>query len=227
MRRIAALAFLVAAGIGACFEDTNPVDETGAMQSSGQECILGTEGCPCIEGGCVGDLECLSNVCVDAGGTSEASGATSSNPTTSVGATSLDEGPVMEEGPVVDEGPVTTDVGGGLPQGAPCDPFLDLCEPGLACVGVDETGFFCELPGPFGPFEPCEGSTCGPGLLCVQAEGIDACVAQGLAGCCTFLCNVVDGGFECPPELVCEPFYPAMSAPPGYDHVGICVSNPG
>ena len=38
------------------------------------ECVDGTEGCPCIEGACVGELTCLSNTCVDAGATS--------NPTT-------------------------------------------------------------------------------------------------------------------------------------------------
>ncbi len=227
MRRIAVLGLLAAFG-GACFEDTAPVGETGAAHSSGDECIAGTEGCPCIDGACVGELECLSSVCVDAGSTSAASAdgstssatssATSSNTVTST--PPLDEGP-LDEGPL-DEGPVTTSMGGGLPQGAPCDPFFDQCEMTLACVGLDMAGLVCDAPGPGTQYEACDQEACGPGLLCMQASAVGG-MCQSMVACCSAMCDLSGEGL-CPTGLVCEPFYPLMSAPPGYEHIGVCVA---
>lgn len=212
---------------GACFEDTNPVDETGAMQSTGEECIAGTEGCPCIEGSCVGELACLSNVCVDAGSTSAATGeatsegttTTTTTPETSTSATTtpttLDEGP-LDEGP-----PMTSDAAGGLPQGAQCDPFFDLCDIGLGCVGLDQSGFVCDVPGPGQQNEPCDNEACGLGLLCMQAEVLAMC--NSMVACCSALCDLNGGSDQCPTGLVCQELYPPMKAPPGYEHVGVCV----
>lgn len=219
------MGLLLASLGGACFEESNPVDETGAVQtqSSGEECLLGTEGCPCIEGSCIEGLACLSNVCVDPGSTND-DGTTTDGPSTSTTATASSTPTTLDEGPL-DEGPAMTTSMGGLPAGSPCDPFFDECEPGLGCVGSSEKGFFCDLPGAAGPLEPCDGpGVCGTGLVCVQADVLDACA--GMTACCTFLCDVFAGGM-CPRELVCEPFYPPMTAPPGYEHVGICASNAG
>lgn len=211
------MGLLLAVVGSACFEDTNPVDETGAIQSSGEECILGTEGCPCIEGSCIEGLACLSSVCVDPGSTSD--GTTTDGPSTSTTATATTTPTTLDEGPL-DEGPMTTSMG-GLPQGSPCDPFFDQCEPGLACVGVDETGFYCDLPGVGQQDEACEGlGYCAPGLLCVQATELARCASMA---CCTTLCDVFSGGM-CPGMLLCQPFYPPMTAPPGYEHVGICAT---
>lgn len=210
---------------GACFEDTNPVDETGAMQSTGEECIAGTEGCPCIEGSCVGELACLSNVCVDPGSTSAATseatseGTTTTTPETSTSATTtpttLDEGP-LDEGP-----PMTSDAGGDLPQGAQCDPFFDLCAMGLGCVGLDQSGFVCDVPGPGQQNEACDNEACGLGLLCMQADVLAMC--NSMVACCSALCDFNGGSDQCPTGLVCQEFYPPMKAPPGYEHVGVCV----
>lgn len=224
MRRILALgSWLIA--VGGCFEESDPVDETGANPSSGEECTPGTESCPCIDGGCVNDLVCLSNVCVDAGSTSattedpETTSATSGPSTTSVDTTPM----TSTSGPL-DEGPVTSDSSGGLPAGAPCDPFVDECQAGLACVGIDMAGLVCDVPGEGAQYDDCQQATCGAGLLCIQADAVGMC--NSMVACCTTMCDVNDGGMgACPTGLVCEPFYPPMQAPPGYEAVGICVTS--
>jgi hypothetical protein len=226
MRWNEALGLLLVLAGGACFEDATPVDETGAMPSSGPECIAGTEGCPCIEGGCVNDLECLSNVCVDAGSTngqttdpdsSTTFETATTTPGTTTPATSTSVGTDGTDG--TDEGPMTSDSSGDLPQGSPCDPFLDLCAPGLACVGAGMESLLCEVPGPGQQYEPCRGSTCSAGLLCVQTGIIDC---MGAMGCCTAMCDLADGGSGCPMELACEALYPMGMAPPGYEDIGVC-----
>jgi hypothetical protein len=217
MREIAAwgLFGLLGVGLGGCFEEPTPVEDSGAMQSTGEVCIPGTESCPCIQGACVGDLECLSSVCVDAGSTSAATGApetatSTSGPSTTV-ATTLDEGPT-------DEGPMTSDASGGLPPGAQCDPFVDLCDPGLACNGVDMAGLVCTDPGFGGQGSSCEEIFCDAGFLCTYK--ISTCMSEY---CCAAICNLV-GRTECPEGLTCRPFFPDGSAPLGYDHVGVCDS---
>ena len=219
MRKILALGLLLMAG---CFEEANPVDETGAMQSSGEEFVAGTEGCPCIEGECVSGLECFSNVCVDAGGTSMATeglDTTSSVTSTTEPSTTVSTMPMtssMTTDEPLDEGPVTTDVGGDLPAGSPCDPFVDLCAPDLVCNGVDVAGLSCVTPGVGEQDYPCEMSTCSPGYLCTY--GLSSCMTRQ---CCAALCDL-NGMGECDPGLMCRPFYPMGMAPMGYEHVGVC-----
>lgn len=225
MRQILASSSLLIVLAG-CFEESDPVDETGAMQSSGEECTPGTEGCPCIEGGCVNDLECLSNVCVDAGSTSAATSegpeTTSATSTSGPATTTIDTTPMTSTSGPLDEGPMTSDSSGGLPQGAPCDPFFDLCAMGLGCVGLDQSGFVCDVPGPVQQDEPCENEACGLGLLCMQADVLTQC--QSMVACCTALCDLDGGSEQCPTGLICQEFYPPMKAPPGYEHVGVCIA---
>lgn len=223
MRQILALSgWLVA--VGGCFEESNPVDETGAMQSSGEECTPGTESCPCIEGGCVNELVCLSNVCVDAGSTSAATDepeTTSATTTSGPSTTTVDTTPMTSTSGPLDEGPVTSDSSGSLPQGSPCDPFADECQPGLACVGVDDMGMVCDVPGMATQYDDCQQAACSPGLLCMQAEAVGMC--NSMVACCTAICDVGVGDAPCPTGLTCEPFYPPMTAPPGYESLGVCI----
>lgn len=201
---------------GGCVKDPDPV-ETGAMQSSGEECIAGTEGCPCIEGSCVNDLECFSNLCVDAGSTSAAT----TDPTTT-SATTVATTPPMTSTTDETDGPLDTSVTGTTDGGVGqrCVPLApDICSPGLACVGLDEEGFFCDVPGPVQQGYPCDESACEAGLWCVQENIIDC---DETMSCCTAMCDIY-GGSECPPGLVCEPFFPKGTEPPGYDYVGVCI----
>jgi len=134
--------------------------------------------------------------------------------------TSIGTSPATDGGSV-DSGPITT-AGGGLPQGAPCDPIDDECEPGLSCVGFVEDGIVCDLPGPASQGDSCDVVTCGPGLVCILEDAFNDCLPAG--GCCTEFCDLF-GPEMCPGDLFCDPFYPPMFRPPGYEHLGICVAN--
>jgi hypothetical protein len=225
MRWITALGLPLALASGACFEDAPPVDDTGATQSSGHECIAGTEGCPCIEGSCIDDLACLSNVCVDAGSTSDdttgpgpaTASSTSTTPETSTSNTTIEPGDTFADGPV------TSDSAGGLPPGSPCDPFADLCIMGYACMGVTEDGLYCEAPGQGQQSEPCDSPTCDVGLVCVEVVAFNDC--SGMVGCCTVMCDLTGSG-DCPMGLMCTYLFDPMLVPE-YAHVGVCVANGG
>ncbi|MEX1363661.1 MAG: hypothetical protein AB1Z98_11065 [Nannocystaceae bacterium] len=215
MTAAASLAWVLCAS--ACFEDAPPVDDGSATPSTGPECAAGTEGCPCLEDDCVGELMCLSNVCVDPSTTTGPTDPTSDSSATTA---ADDTGPMSD----VDTGPPPMTTGsGGLPPGAACDPLFDECELGVACIGLEESGFVCIEPGDGGLGDACEGFTCAAGLLCIAADAFVSC--SGL-GCCAELCDFskLDG---CPADQFCEPFYVPGMAPPGYDDVGICVDFPG
>lgn len=225
MRWFVTSILLLPLAASACFEDAPPGTTSGPAASSEGECTAGTEGCACIEGSCIDGLTCLSNTCVDPGADS---GGTTSNPpmtadsTSSGGAsTSIDTMPETDED-AVDSGPLTTN-GGSLPKGALCDPIDDECEPGLSCVGFAKDGIACDLPGPASQGEPCDVSSCGPGLVCIVEDAFNDCLPAN--GCCTEFCDLL-GPETCPADLFCDPFYPSGASPPGYDHVGICVANP-
>ncbi len=227
MRRNVALGLLLPmlASVGACFEEAMPVDETGAMQSSGEGCTPGTEGCPCIDGSCIDDLACLSSVCVDPGTasdeTQEPATTSATAGTTDPDTTSATTSPMTsDEGPA-DEGPMTSDSGSDLPQGSPCDPFSDLCAPGLGCMVLSAGGLVCGVPGTAGQTYPCEMEACGTGFLCMQSEVVSSCMTEV---CCTALCDLSGGASnDCPSGFGCEPLYPKGGAPVGYDHVGVCA----
>lgn len=205
----------------ACFEDSSPV-ETGETASSGAECIDGTEGCPCIEGACVGELTCLSNTCVDTG----------VMPTTTTGATttmtiSTSSEDVMDDDSVGvgPSGPMTTGDSGSQPGDA-CDPLYQPCESDLHCVLTPDQFFICDYPGPVGPYEGCSRLECGPLLVCIQTTAFTDC-ADGFRGCCTRWCDLFEPGAFCPNAEICMPPYGIERPPiPGFEHVGVCVQNP-
>jgi hypothetical protein len=212
MRRISLLGLVLATLGSACHEEPDPVEETAAMPSTGEVCLPGTEGCPCIEGSCVANLSCFSNVCVDAG-------PMTGDTTTDEPVASTTAAADSTTAATLDEGSTTASMG-DLPGGSPCDPLSDQCVPELGCVGLNENGFFCDDPGPVQQDEPCRGlGYCAAGLVCVTADRLDRCTSLS---CCTALCDVL-GEDTCPFMLSCSPLYP-REAPPGYEHLGICVS---
>lgn len=198
-----------------CFEDSPPVADSGPAATT-DGCADGTEGCPCIEDECVGELVCLSDTCVDPGGTGEDSGR----------ATGMDSGPIAtgdvtgaSETADPPEPPMTGGVG-MLPPGADCHPLDDQCMPGLACVGLAEFSMFCDEPGPLNPGDECgDPLGCGPLQLCIAASAFENC--NGI-GCCAPICDVSQGNRQCGSPSVCDPFYPRGKAP-GYADVGVCV----
>ncbi|MCH9686044.1 MAG: hypothetical protein K0V04_31705 [Deltaproteobacteria bacterium] len=207
---LAALASAVA-----CFENSPPVE--GDTESG---CTAGTESCPCIDNECVGELMCLSNVCVDTIPGADSTGVGATGPgSSSDGTTRAD---VSTSGSVTDTRPMTSSGGDRIPSGEYCDPLVDLCEDGVACVGMDELGFFCAEPGPASQYDPCTGDECGPGLLCVEPGAVTACGGM----CCSDLCDLFSELPErqCPKPLFCLPVYPPGDAPLGYEHVGVCVN---
>ena len=211
MRWTLALSFVSLLWTSACFEDTPPPPAgPGTADGMDSECSPGAEGCECLEGECVGELSCLSNVCVDANATAMT--------TTTAGATgggsssgSVDEGPA-------DTGSLTTS-GGDLPAGAQCDPVFDLCEAGLACIQPDLDGFVCAEAGPVQLNEPCSAVPCAAGLICYDGNALGC----GGNGCCTTFCDLFEPDGWCADGFVCSPFYPGAKAPPGYEHVGVCI----
>lgn len=220
----------------ACFEDASPVADGGTASDTSGECVDGTEGCPCIDGQCVGALACLSNVCVDTGATGPDptgadSGSTGSNSTSSNSTTNA----MDTIGPDVDVGPDTLPpMSTGMEElgpGDPCDPIYVFCERDLACVGYGPEGFICEPAGGGAPGEPCfEPQECGYYTACVPAEAFDNNCPEGF-GCCTPVCDLFDpegGNGACNDGQFCDPYFNDQNMPlPGYEHVGVCVNIPG
>jgi hypothetical protein len=106
-----------------------------------------------------------------------------------------------------------------------CDPLDPQCpEESSTCTLTQPDGFVC-YPVPLGEAslgEECEyNNSCIEGLVCVDGSVLgDAC--QGL-GCCTELCDIIDGDPACSdPGHVCISFYLPGLAPDGFDHLGVC-----
>lgn len=113
-------------------------------------------------------------------------------------------------------------VGTCLPH---CDPLAPQCPDGLdACLWYAPDGFVCmpaeHLGGPAG--QECEYiNECAEGLFCGDAS-VWGGACQGV-GCCTELCDLVDGDPACSdPGHVCISFYPPGLAPAGSEHLGFC-----
>jgi hypothetical protein len=104
-----------------------------------------------------------------------------------------------------------------------CDPLAQDCGPGLGCY-FSGSDFECMVSSQNIPAgEPCGFiHSCAPGLVCLTAEVFPACNG---ASCCGLLCNLDLGDAQCEatPGTACEPFFDNNTAPPGLEHVGICI----
>jgi hypothetical protein len=105
-----------------------------------------------------------------------------------------------------------------------CDPLLQDCEGnGVGCYwGIDK--FQCIFTGdadggiPSG--EPCGFiNDCAPGDVCMGAESVSGCEGDS---CCTTWCHVDEPQCD-DPEHECVPWYEEGQAPPGQEHIGVCV----
>jgi hypothetical protein len=108
-----------------------------------------------------------------------------------------------------------------------CDPILQDCGDGLACYWADD-GFGCFITTMnFPPGEPCGYffSDCVAGSGCIPGEVLPSC--EG-AACCSPWCELGAGDLPCEvlPGTTCVPFFEHDLAPPGYEHVGVCLAPP-
>jgi len=106
-----------------------------------------------------------------------------------------------------------------------CCPLERDCTEGQACYPVSHD-FQCapDASGDMGGFgDPCEYiNVCDPGMMCTAAETVPGC--ESAVGCCTAFCEV--GSSSCSlldPTLECAPWYEEGEAPPGQDHIGVCI----
>lgn len=103
-----------------------------------------------------------------------------------------------------------------------CDPLAQDCDAGFGCYWGN--GFSCFFtPGELALGEPCGFiNDCAPGLVCLTAEVLPVC--EGSA-CCGAWCNLALGDAPCEvmPGTTCQPFFEDGMAPPGYEHVGLCI----
>jgi hypothetical protein len=115
--------------------------------------------------------------------------------------------------------------GSGLPAYCipTCDPVAQDCGLGLGCY-FDGSDFDCAVsPQNIPAGEPCEFiNDCAPGLVCSDPELLPTCNG---ASCCVLFCNLDLGDTQCDatPGTTCQPFYENDTAPPGYEHVGVCI----
>ncbi len=111
-----------------------------------------------------------------------------------------------------------------------CDPILQNCGTNEGCYLVDGITITCgpDSSGAGGIYgDPCEfDNSCDPGLYCAPADTVPDCV--GAAGCCSQWCDLttsdpssVCGGLAGGQE--CVSYYDPGTAPPGFDHVGLCA----
>lgn len=107
-----------------------------------------------------------------------------------------------------------------------CDPIIQDCPPGLACH-YDGSLFTCDPTSQDIPTgEPCGFlNDCAAGNFCLSARVIPDCLG---ASCCTSYCDINLGDAQCNalPGTVCLPFFEEGTAPPDYEHVGVCVLPP-
>jgi hypothetical protein len=135
--------------------------------------------------------------------------------------------------PTCDAGYICTIVNDGVltlcrPE---CDPLLQNCEgTNVACLqATGNDGFTCiiDASGEAGAAgDPCEFiNSCDPGLACMGAEGVPDC--GGATGCCTEFCDLTEpdpaAGCTLGGGVDCVGWWEDGQAPPGYEHVGICV----
>lgn len=111
-----------------------------------------------------------------------------------------------------------------------CDPLLQDCSGGDACIGdPNGGGFLCVLDasGDEGQVhDACMyANACDPGLLCLDSEAAVEC-DQLAQGCCEPLCDLSAADPELPcvgAGQVCTPYYEQGLTPEGYEDVGVCM----
>jgi hypothetical protein len=126
--------------------------------------------------------------------------------------------------PICPEGRQCAITGGGLAFCIPtCDPVAQDCDPGQACywaINRFECAFTTEdIPAG----EACGYiNDCAAGLMCLPGDSLPDCESSN---CCIPFCELELGDEPCAivPGTVCLPFFELDTAPPGYEHVGICV----
>jgi len=104
-----------------------------------------------------------------------------------------------------------------------CDPTVQDCAPGLACFWVagDFSCISATQDIPAG--EPCGFiNDCAAGLGCFAGELFPACEGPS---CCSPFCDLGlgDGPCDAVPGTSCVAFFEEDSAPPEYEHVGVCL----
>jgi hypothetical protein len=107
-----------------------------------------------------------------------------------------------------------------------CDPILQDCDEGFACYWGN-SDFVCI----FATQDIPPGDPCGFVNDCVESTGcIDAAAVPGCVGaaCCSPFCQLGAGDQVCAvlPGTMCVPFFEDGMAPPGKEHIGMCLSPP-
>ena len=108
-----------------------------------------------------------------------------------------------------------------------CDPLLQDCPDDDLCItDADGTSFTCVLDasGDLGKTnDPCEfANACDKGLMCLDSATASSACDPESTGCCQPFCKFP--GSPCPnPDQQCVQFFDPMTAPPGYESVGICA----
>jgi hypothetical protein len=104
-----------------------------------------------------------------------------------------------------------------------CDPILQDCHDGVACYWA-HSAFSCVTPLQDIPVgEPCGFiNDCVAGSGCITAEELPSCAGSA---CCSPWCDLDLGDQLCAvlPGTACVPFFEQGTAPPGYDHIGVCL----
>jgi hypothetical protein len=133
--------------------------------------------------------------------------------------------------PVCDPGFVCSIVNDGVlilcrPE---CDPLLQDCVEGAACLPAGGTDLFTciiDASGEMGAQgDACEYlNACDPGLFCANADAVPNCDVA--TGCCSEFCDLDDpdpNSFCSAAGTECVPWHEEGTAPPQYTHVGACV----
>jgi hypothetical protein len=107
-----------------------------------------------------------------------------------------------------------------------CDPILQDCNEGFACYWGNND-FVCifttqDIP----PGDPCGFvNDCVEGTGCIDATFVPGCVG---AACCSPFCQLGADDQACAvlPGTTCVSFFEDGMAPPGKEHIGMCLSPP-
>lgn len=188
------LGFSVGLVVGGACTPTGPQTDDGTSDTSGDECVPGSEGCACDDGECEPGLQCASQLCIP-----EAQVTTSSGPPPMTTTESTTEGPGT--------GTETTGdpTGPGETVGPECDPAEGLenkgCEDPAAIYCVDGQCVGCE------GLASCTDVSAGTPACdatsgqCVQCTATDASGCGGIKPVCDVDARTCTG---CTDHAQCE-----------------------